>query len=359
MTVASSMIKAGSVAKTVDVPFLSVIVPCRNEEGFIGPCLASILRNTYPADRYEILVVDGMSTDGTRSIVRQLARSSRNVRLLHNPRKVTPAGLNIGIRTARGEIICRVDAHAQIAKDYLRCCVEHLCAGAAENIGGSMRTIPSRQNLIARSIALCMSHKFGVGNSAFRTGLDRPAFTDTVFGGCYRRETLERIGLYNENLPRTQDFELNQRLRKSGGRILLDPAIQCEYFASPNLSCFAKQNLRDGIWSILPFVYSKMVAVRGRHLVSLAFVSAVIALAVGGFWLRPFWFLLAIQLMCYTSASLAFSIQLGRREQDYRLLFAMPLIFLVRHFAYGFGSVIAVLALPGKLAFTHRTATAG
>ncbi len=353
------MIKAEPAATRADLPFLSVIVPCRNEEGFIGPCLGSILRNDYPTDKYEILVVDGMSTDGTRSTVRQLAQSSKNVRLLHNPRKITPAGLNIGIRAAQGEIICRVDAHALINKDYLRCCVERLCAGAAENIGGCMQTIPSRRNLIARSIALCMSHKFGVGNSAFRTGLDQPAFTDTVFGGCYRRETLERIGLYNENLPRTQDFELNQRLRKSGGRILLDPVIRCEYFASPNLSCFARQNLRDGIWSILPFVYSKMAPVRGRHLISLAFVSAVIALAVGGFWLKPFWFLLGIQLMCYMTASLAFSIQVCRRERDCCLLFTLPLIFLVRHFAYGFGSVIAVLALPGKLVFAHRAASTG
>lgn len=222
-----------------------------------------------------------------------------------------------------------------------------------------MQTIPSRPNLIARSIALCMSHKFGVGNSAFRTGLDQPAFTDTVFGGCYRRETLERIGLYNENLPRTQDFELNQRLRKSGGKILLDPAIRCEYFASPSVSRFARQNLRDGIWSILPFAYSKMAPVRGRHLISLAFVSTVIALAIGGFWLKPFWLLLAIQLVCYMAASLAFSIQVSRRERDRRLLFAMPLIFLVRHFAYGLGSVIAVLVLPGKLAFTHRSASTG
>ncbi len=359
MTAVVNEIKTRHAARIANLPMLSVIVPCRNEERFIKRCLDSILRTDYPANWYEIIVVDGMSTDGTRSIVRQLAQSCRNVRLLHNPRKITPAGLNIGIRAAKGEVICRVDAHARISSDYLRRCLEHLCAGAAENIGGSMRTIPSRRNVIARSIALCMSHKFGVGNSAFRTGLDQPAFTDTVFGGCYKRETLERIGLYNENLPRTQDFELNQRLRKSGGRILLDPAIRCEYFASPNLSCFAKQNLRDGIWSILPFVYSKMAPVRGRHLISLAFVSAVIALAIGGLWLRPLWFLLMIELGCYVAASLTFSIQLCRRERDYCLLFAMPLIFLIRHFAYGFGSLLGALALPAKLAFAHRTASAG
>lgn len=346
-----------NVARTAHWPFVSVVVPCRNEERFIGPCLGSILRNDYPAERYEILVVDGMSTDGTRSIVRELAESNA-LMLLDNPRKITPVGLNIGIRAAKGEVICRVDAHARISGDYLRRCVEHLCAGDAENIGGSMRTIPSKRNLMARSIALCMSHKFGVGNSAFRTGPRQPAFTDTVFGGCYERETLERIGLYNENLPRTQDFELNQRLRNSGGRILLDPAIRCDYFASPNLHCFARQNLRDGVWSVLPFAYSRTTPVRGRHLISLAFLSAIVALALGGFWLRLLWFLLAIELVCYTAASVLFSIRLACKEQDYRLLFTMPLIFLVRHFAYGFGSLLGALALPVKLAFCPGAALA-
>lgn len=357
MSALPATIEARQVAKTADLPFVSVIVPCRNEEGFIGPCLGSILRNDYPADRYEILVVDGMSTDATRSIVREFADSNK-VTLLDNPRKITPTGLNIGLRAAKGEVICRVDAHARISGDYLRRCVEHLCAGTAENVGGSMRTIPSRHNLTARSIALCMSHKFGVGNSAFRTGLDRPALTDTVFGGCYKRQTIEHIGLYNENLPRTQDFELNQRLRKSGGRILLDPAIRCEYFASPNLSCFAKQNLRDGVWSILPFLYSRTMPVRVRHLIPLVFVSAVIALGLFGFWLRPLWLVLMIGLGCYMAANLMFSLQLGWREQDYCLLFTMPLIFLVRHLAYGFGSLAGALLLPAKLEFARRTGSA-
>lgn len=357
MTAVFNEIQAAHAARTADWPFVSVIVPCRNEEGFIKACLDSILRNDYPTDRYEILVVDGMSTDGTRSIVRDLA-DFNGVKLLDNPQKITPVGLNIGIRAAKGEVVCRIDAHARITRDYLRRCVEHLCAGTAENIGGSMQTIPSRQNVMARSIALCMSHKFGVGNSAFRTGIDQPAFTDTVFGGCYKRETLERIGLYNENLPRTQDFELNQRLCKSGGRILLDPAIRCDYFASPNLHCFARQNLRDGIWSVLPFAYSRTTPVRGRHLISLAFMSVIIALALGGFWLRLLWFLLAIELVCYTAASVLFSIRLACKGQDYRLLFTMPLIFVVRHFAYGFGSLLGALALPVKLVFARRAALA-
>lgn len=347
-------IAAPQVLEREEWPRLTVIIPCRNEEHFIEPCLDSILKNSYPIERYEVLVVDGMSTDRTRSIVHHFASCNRIVRLLDNPKKITPAALNIGIRAATGEVICRIDAHARISRDYLSRCVEHLVAGAAENVGGAMRTIPSRHSLIAKSIAVCMSHKFGAGSSAFRTGRQAPVFTDTVFGGCYTKQTLERIGLYNENLPRTQDFELNQRLRKSGGRILLDPAIRCDYFASSGLLPFTKQNARDGAWSVLPFIYSKVVPVRGRHLIALAFVAASITLGVCGFWLRPLWFLLAIQLAIYGAATLAFSVQLCRRERDYRLIVTMPLVFLLRHFAYGVGSLVAVLILPAKSAL-HRS----
>lgn len=337
-------------SKNDNLPSLTVIVPCRNEKYFIGQCLDSILRSDYPLHAFEVLVVDGMSTDGTRSLIQKYVRDGGNVELLDNPRKITPTALNIGIRAAAGEIICRIDAHARIGRDYLRRCVEHLCAGAAENIGGSMRTIPSSPGLMARSIALCMSHTFGVGNSAFRTGCDKPTFADTVFGGCYKKQTLERIGLYNENLSRTQDFELNQRLQKSGGRILLDPAIQSEYFASPNLLSFARQNFRDGFWSVLPFLYSNVVPVRARHLISLIFVAASIALGVSGFWLKPFWTLLIIEFVGYAAVSLAASVHVCWKERDYRLLFVMPAVFFLRHCAYGFASLAAVLAFPAKFA---------
>lgn len=337
-----------------DLPSLTVIIPCRNEEHFIEQCLDSILRNDYPVHAYEVLVVDGMSTDRTRSLVRKYILRHGNVKLLDNPKKITPTGLNIGIRAAAGEVICRIDAHARISQGYLRRCAEHLCSGVADNVGGSMRTIPSRPNLVARSIALCMSHKFGVGNSAFRTGCNKPTFTDTVFGGCYRKRTLEWIGLYNENLPRTQDFELNQRLRKSGGRILLDPAIQCDYFASPNLPSFFRHNFRDGLWSLLPFLHSNVFPVRARHLIPLAFIAASIALSVGALWFRPLRSLLTIGLVGYVTANLAASVHVCWKERNYLLPFTMPIVFFLRHCAYGFGSLVAVLSLPGKFAFVRR-----
>jgi|SRR5215469_7160237 len=334
---------------TDELPRLSVIVPCRNEENFIVQCLESILRNDYPVGRFEILIVDGMSTDATLSIVSKYASAHSCIKVFRNPRGITPVGLNLGIKASSGDVVCRIDAHASVASDYLRRCVRRLCNGDADNVGGAMRTLPHGSGIWARSIALCVSHKFGAGNSVFRTGAARPVFTDTVFGGCYRKEIFARIGLFNENLPRTQDIEFNQRLRKSGGTILLDPAIKCDYFASPSLGSFAKHNFDDGIWSILPFAYSKVVPVRPRHLVPLAFVATIIVLAALSFWFRLAWMALEIESNIYVSASIAFSLQLSRRRRDVSLLFAMPFVFALRHFAYGFGSLYgAALLLTNK-----------
>lgn len=357
MTIVSNPVASPREPKSESLPRLSVIIPCRNEGHFIGSCLDSILASDYSPNAYEVLVIDGMSTDGTRSAIRKCIRQHANVKLLDNPKQITPAALNIGIRAAAGEFVCRVDAHARVSSDYLRRCVQRLCDGAAENVGGSMRTIPSKRNLVAHSIALCMSHEFGVGGSAFRLGRDKAKFTDTVFGGCYRKQTLERLGLYNENLRRTQDFELNQRLRNSGGRILLDPAIHCDYFASPNLLRFMRQNVQDGLWSVLPFLYCKRAPVRLRHLAPLTFVATAVALASGGFLFRPFWLLLLLQIASYAAVSLAFSTHLSWRKRDYRLLFAMPLVFAVRHFSYGFGSLVALFALFGRWASIRREAS--
>lgn len=334
-----------------ELPRLSVIIPSRNEEQFIAQCLDSIIRNDYPTDRLEILVVDGMSTDATLSIISSYAGQYSCVKILRNPREITPAALNLGINASVGDFICRIDAHARVSPDYLRRCVERLRKGDADNVGGAMRTLPYDSSVWACSIALCMGHKFGAGDSVFRTGTGHPTFTDTVFGGCYRKEVFGRIGMFNENLPRTQDIEFNQRLRKSGGRILLDPAIKCDYFASPSLRSFARHNFDDGVWSILPFAYSKVVPVRPRHLVPFVFITAMIGLAAFGFWFWPARLALIIEWAIYVGASLVFSLELSRRQREIATVFTMPLVFAVRHFAYGFGSIwgVGMLLANGKL----------
>lgn len=328
------------------LPKLTVIVPCRNEERFIAACLDSILQNDYPVDRLEIIAVDGMSSDATWEIIKIYVGQFPLIIPLLNDRRITPVALNLAIRVASGEVICRVDAHARIAPDYLRRCVELLISSGAQNVGGAMRTLPADSSLAAKCIALCMSHRFGVGNSEFRAGSNvKPILTDTVFGGCYRKTLFASIGMFNENLPRSQDFEFNQRIRRSGAKIVLDPAIKCDYFAAPNLKTFASHNFHDGVWAILPFAHSNVMPVRIRHLAAFLALLTFAFLAVSGIWFPGARFALLALTLVYLAMSLTFSLRLARQHRNARCFFTTPLVFAIRHFAYGLGSVCGAARL--------------
>jgi glycosyltransferase involved in cell wall biosynthesis len=335
------------------LPKLSVIIPCRNEETFIAGCLDSILQNDYPHHLREIIVVDGMSSDTTGQIIQDYAGKFPLIIPLRNERRITPVALNLAICIASGEIICRIDAHARIAPDYLRRCVEMLLASGAQNVGGAMRTLPANGSLAAKCIALCMSHRFGVGNSDFRASSSMaPIFTDTVFGGCFRKEVFARIGMFNENLPRSQDFEFNQRIRCSGGRIILDPAINCDYFAARDLTAFATHNFHDGMWAILPFAHSKVVPVRLRHLAAFFALTILLLLSSAAFWLAAARIALLIAMLAYTITSLGFSAKIASKNRDPRCFFMLSLVFTIRHLAYGLGSLCGAIQLIARFALS-------
>jgi len=199
-----------------EVPKVSVIVPCRNEGAFIGRCLDSVLANDYPPERLEILVVDGMSTDGSREILRPYGEKFPQIKVLENEKKVTPLAFNLGIRHATGQVVMILGAHSTCAKDYITKCVHYLDEYNADNAGGIIKTVPQKPGLVGGAITACLSHWFGVGGSYFRIHTDKPRWVDTVFGGCYRREVFERVGLFNEKLARGQDMEFNVRLNEGG-----------------------------------------------------------------------------------------------------------------------------------------------
>ena len=189
-------------------PSLSVLIPCRNEVRFLARCLDSVLAGDYPASEMEVLVIDGGSADGTRELIGRYAAADPRVKLIENPERITPCALNRGIDAARGEIIARVDAHAAVARDYFSKCVAHLIESGADNVGGGMRTIAQQQSWVSGAIITVLSHRFGVGNSYFRTGTTLPRWVDTVFGGCWRREVFDRVGRFNPQLARSQDLSL-------------------------------------------------------------------------------------------------------------------------------------------------------
>ncbi len=320
------------------LPFVSIIIPCRNEEKFINKCLDSIITNDYPKDIFEVLVVVGMSEDGTREIVKGYADRYSLIRLLDNPKKITPVALNIGIKSANGEIIIRTDAHATYEKNYVSKCVKYLNEYNADNVGGIMITQPRNNTFMGKATALALSNRFGVGNSVFRTGTKEPTWVDTVFGGCYRREVFEKIGIFNEKLVRGQDMEFNLRLKKAGLRTLLVPDIVSYYYPRSDFKSFCKNNFRNGLWVILPFKYSKIIPVSWRHLVPLVFVSSLMGTITLSALSSIFFWLFLLILGSYFLSNVYFSIKISKKEKDLKYIFIMPLIFGSLHLLYGLGS---------------------
>lgn len=328
--------------KIEDYPNISVIIPCRNEQEFIGKCLDSVVTNGYPSEKMEVLVVDGNSEDNTRTIIEEYMRSHKFIRLLENPEMVTPKALNIGIKKASGDIIFRIDAHAEIQTGYLANCVRYLQKYNADNVGGVL-AIKSRHNsLVAKAIALTFSHPFGSGNAYYKTGTSKvPQEADTVPFGCYRKDVFERIGLFNESLKRSQDMEFNTRLRKAGGRIILVPGICSTYYVRSDLASYFMHNFQDGLWAIYPYIYIDS-ALRVRHFIPALFVGSLFASGLIGIIWRPFRYLLAAIAVAYSIFAGLFSMQIARENEDAKLMPLCAISFITRHFGYGLGSLCAI-----------------
>jgi glycosyltransferase involved in cell wall biosynthesis len=316
-------------------PLVTVIVPCRNEERWIGPCLQSILDNDYPRDRLEVMVVDGLSDDGTRSVVESFAALFPQLQLLSNEKKITPTALNLGIAAARGSVIVRMDAHVEYPRDYLSSLIALLQESGADNVGGVCRTLPANDSAIARAVALGMSHPLGVGNSHFRIGATEDRWVDTVPFGCYRRDVFARIGLFDEELVRNQDDELNLRLIKHGGRILLSPRIVCKYYARDSLLKLWRMYYQYGYYK--PLVVRKLGGVMTfRQLLPPLFVLYLLTTALTSPWSRIGLIAFAVAAGSYLLAIGAVAIaSLGRLG-----LAAATSLFTVfpsLHFSYGLG----------------------
>ncbi|HEY3380003.1 MAG TPA: glycosyltransferase family 2 protein [Armatimonadota bacterium] len=337
-------------------PLVSVIIPVRNEGRYIGACLESLLRCSYPPTRWEIILADGMSDDATRSEVARVARRSPvSIIVVDNPRRVTPFALNLALGLARGEIIIRIDAHAEYGDDYVTRCVAASQARDAANVGGVTVAIPGAPTPMGRAIALAMMHPFGVGNAMMR--ISRTAQeVDTVPFGCFRAEVFTRIGLFDERLVRNQDYELNQRIRRSGGRVFLDPSLELRYISRPTLRKLLQQAWANGFWNALchhVHPYSRSL----RHVIPLGFsVGAVwsVAAAVwawwGGVpaWAQPLaWCGWAIYL-AYLAMDLVVTTRLAAKH-GWRLWPALVILFPAFHFANGAG-----LALGWTRALLHR-----
>jgi glycosyltransferase involved in cell wall biosynthesis len=325
---------------SVPTPMVSIVIPCRNEEAYIARCLDSILASEYPQDRLEILVADGRSSDRTRKILRTYELGYRSVVLLDNAHATTPAGLNVAIRAATGEIIIRMDAHVFYPPDYISRLVTALQESGADNVGGVLETAPADETPLARAIALGMSHPFGVGNAHFRIGTRERRWVDTVPFGCFRREVFQQIGLFDEELIRNQDDELNFRLITRGGRILLVPDVSCRYFVRKSLGQLALMYYQYGYFK--PLVARKV----GRVMTVRQLVPALLVLALAGsftlsLWLPAFAAIFGSVALAYVAALLV-SAAAAVPRGGLRSAVALIAVFPTLHFSYGLGFLLGI-----------------
>jgi len=261
---------------TEEFPYVTVIMPVRNESDWIERSLGAVLTQDYPHEKMEVLIADGMSVDDTReAIARLTANQDISVSVLDNSDQIVPTGMNVAIRRARGEIIVRVDGHAVLQPNYVSLCVENLIRTGAECVGG---VVESRGiSYVGEAIAVAMSSRFGVGGSGFRTATEtaKPMLTDTVPFGAFRRQVFEQIGLFNEKMVRHQDYEFNYRLRKHGGRVILLPSARATYYVRSSLSGLLKQYWQYGIWKG-SFMRAYPDSYKFRHLVPPLFLFTLI-----------------------------------------------------------------------------------
>lgn len=322
--------------------FVSVIVPIRNEEKYIEKCIESIIGQSYPKDRMEVLLVDGISKDNTRKIIERYVGRYRSIRLLDNPEKNVPAALNIGIKASKGDVVVRLDAHAYYDRDYISKCVDTLDKVDAYNVGGPIQTLPGDNTIKAKAIALATSHPFGVGNSQFRTSSDAK-YVDTVPFGAFRRAIFDKVGLFNERLLRNQDIELNSRIRRSGGKIFLNPEIKSYYFNRSTLKALWQQNFKNGMWNIFTSAVSQR-SLSLRHFIPFIFIVSLAASLILSLIHPAGVLLFSLVAGSYLLANIFFSFKIGLKKGPETIPF-LPLVFSTLHFSYGLGSIFGVLTL--------------
>ena len=320
-------------------PFVTIIIPTRNEEIFISKCLDTLLENDYPKDKIEIFVIDGSSTDNTLSIVRAYVALYPLIKIFSNPGKVFPSAVNIGIKESHGDLIFIAGAHAQYEKEYISQCVKSSIECQADNVGGILITCALEKTFIGSIISFVLSSQFGVGNSRFRTGSGIKQEVDTVFGGCYKRDVFDRIGLFNENLISTSDYEFNKRLRRNGGKIILDPGIKVTYYTRTKFKLFVINNFRNGFWSIYPLKFLDYFPIGLRHLVPLLFFLFLIGSIIFSLIWPFFLYSLCIVMGLY----LIMAIYSSAKAVDLRKIIVLPAFFFLLHTTYGLGSFVALI----------------
>jgi len=323
---------------------VSIIIPTLNEEGFIGNCLRSISNTSYPKDKLEVLIADGMSSDNTR---REILEATKEIgiqtRILDNPGITVPPGFNKAVREARGEIIIRLDAHCLYVEDYIGKAVKVFSSVEADNVGGPCITKARNDSLSAKVMVAVVSHWFGVGNSQFRIS-DKAQYVDTVPFGVFKRDLFKKVGLMDERISRNEDMVLNQRILENGGKIYLDPSLEIYYLTRSDWTSYYKHAWTNGFWNAMSH-YLVPSVMRLRHVIPGMFAFYLICLLIcfmlafvfPGFG-QPLLALASLPIAAYLLLDITATVQLGKRF-GWKVAPLASVTFFLYHSIYGFGNL--------------------
>lgn len=322
---------------------VSVIVPILNEEKYIEKFLDSILSQDYPKEKLEIILVDGFSSDKTPQILNSYAEKYEFMKVIKNEKKTVQYALNLGIENASGEYIVRMDAHAWYASDYISKCIEYLKSTGATNVGGP--TIVKGKTRIQKVIAAAYSAGFALGGgSHYKSSYE--GYCDTVSWGSFRKKDLVKIGMYDENMPRSEDDDLNFRITQSGGKIFMTPKIKSEYYPKETFEKLFWQYFNYGVWKIA------LIKKHGKppklsQLVPMMFVGFLMLFGVLSFFSGRAFSLLMLGIFSYLLADFYFSLKTSELKSISDKLLLMWANFVI-HSSYGLGFFVGVFKFWGK-----------
>ncbi len=319
------------------LPKVSIIVPCYNEQSTIRFLLDALYEQTYLRAGMEVIVADGISMDGTRDVIVAFQKDfpDLSIRIVDNAKRSIPSALNRAIEVACGELILRLDGHSKPYPDYVANCVSAHEARRGENIGGIWEIRPGAETWIAKSIAVAAAHPLGVGDALYRH-TKHAAEVDTVPFGSFRRTLIEQIGFFDESLLTNEDYEFNARVRKSGGKVWLDPSIRSVYFARPTLLELIRQYWRYGFWK-WRMLRRYPDTLRWRQALPPLFVLSLISLAILSIFVPFVGMLFAGELVLYFSIMILAGIYVAFQQRKVYLILGLPLAILAMHISWGSG----------------------
>jgi len=314
---------------------VSILLVVRNAQNYIKNSIYSVINQGLDKNEYEVLIIDGMSSDNTKQIAQEILEKEKiNYKIIENPQLNLASGWNLGIKNAEGEYVIRPDAHSELLFGYIKNGIKKLEQNPKlAGVGGIL--ITKANSFLGEMIAKVLSNPIGVGASLFRVGVKKDTISDTAVYAVYRKKIIEKVGLFNENLIRNQDIDLHKRIKELGYELLTSPEMKAVYYSRTNIKKFLKQAFDNGFWVI----YGD--SGHFRHFVPLLFIIGLI-LGLFIYKIELVIFSLYIPLVIFSF------IKKSKVYNPLKLIILLILTFLL-HISYGIGSLIGLLKKGVKL----------